>query len=256
MRSGVLLLPLFASLSAFAQNLPPTFEVASVRLFADGEEIRGYPIRTSPDTLTTNGISLKDCIQVAYQIPVTRITGPEWLKDVRLHIEGKAAGPVDKEQLYLMLRTLLTARLGVKAHIEHREMPVYGMTVEKGGPKFSQSRTDGPGSSVTGQGGNTEMEHISMRDMATDYSRLLGRPVIDETGLPGRYDIHLDMTPYMADLAGAAETFQKTGQVDFVSVASILIPAYQEQLGLKIEARKDTVDILVIDHAEKAPTAN
>lgn len=76
MKIAAPMLVIFAGFTCIAQSPPtPAFDVASVRLFGEGEEIHGYPVRTSPDTLTINGISLKDFIQVAYQIPVTRIAG-------------------------------------------------------------------------------------------------------------------------------------------------------------------------------------
>jgi uncharacterized protein (TIGR03435 family) len=84
-----------------------------------------------------------------------------------------------------------------------------------------------------------------MSDLAEKISEPLGRPVLDATGLKGRYDIHIDATAYMAPAGD--------GQMD---VRSLLFTAFQQQLGLKIESRKDTVEILVVDSVEKAPTEN
>ena len=89
-----------------------------------------------------------------------------------------------------------------------------------------------------------------MSDLAAALSQAFGRPLVDATGLNGRYDIHLDMAPY----APAATADGQQGiPVDTVSV---MITALQEQMGLKVESRKDQIDIVVVDHAEKTPVEN
>jgi len=237
---------LFASFRCHAQS--PAFDVASVRLAAS-EGNTGPPVRTSPDSLNVQGLSLRECIQVAYRLPPIQVTGPDWLNDVRLDIVAKTAGPVEEQQLFLMLRTLLAERLGVKVHIEQREMPVYALTLAKGGPKFSESKTEGPPAGK-GKAGVTLFERFSMSDFATALSEAFGRPVVDATELKGRYDLRMDSTPYMA---AATADGNKIGPADIVG---ILITALQEQLGLKVESGKDRIDTLVVDHAEKRPTEN
>ena len=175
--------------------------------------------------------------------------GPNWLNDVRLDIVAKAAGPVDEEQLYLMLRVLLAERLGVKAHLERKERSVLALTLAKGAPKFSESTADGP-PLAQGRNGTLEMQRISMSEFAAGLSQQLHQPVVDATGLKGRYDLHMDMTQYMP----TAATDGNLGSPS--DPTSIMITALQEQLGLKMEVRKDTIEVLIVDHAEKAPTAN
>jgi uncharacterized protein (TIGR03435 family) len=84
-------------------------------------------------------ISLRSCIQVAYQLQEAQVTGPDWMNDVRLDIVAKASGPVEQKQLFAMLRTLLAERMGVIAHLDRKEVPVYALTLAKGGPKFSET---------------------------------------------------------------------------------------------------------------------
>ncbi len=208
----------------------------------------GPRIRTSSDSLTIHGLSLRDCIQTAYQMPATQVTGPDWLSDIRLDIAAKAAGPVTEAQLYLMLRTLLAERMGVRTHVEQKEMPVYALTLAKGGPKFSESTTEGPPVFGHGKGG-PNMQRVSMSELAMALYEPFGRPVIDATGLKGRYDIHLDMTSYRP----APTADGNPGSMDMVSV---MITALQEQMGLKVEGRKQGIDVLVVDHAEKTPSEN
>ena len=248
-------LVIFAGFACLAQSpsptasiQPPAFEVASVRLAAVGR-IAGPDFRTSPDSLTILGLSLRNCIQLAYEIQETQLSGPGWLNDVRLDIVAKTAGPVDDKQLRLMLRALLAERLGVKAHIERKETPVYAVTLAKGGPKFSESTSKGPPVFRQDKGAQIG-QRVTMSDLVMLLSKLAGRPVIDATDLKGRYDIRIDLTPYegLATSDGTA--------YDTMDIMNAIFTAVQEPLGLKIEARKDQVDIVVVDHAEKTPTEN
>jgi uncharacterized protein (TIGR03435 family) len=135
--------------------------------------------------------------------------------------------------------------MGFKAHFEKREMPVYALTVAKGGPKFSESTTEGP--MTPGQDkGALMLQRVSMNEVAAEIGRgLFDRPVIDATGLKGRYDIRLDMASVRA-----------INQADRMEAADAMIKAFEQQLGLRLESRKDSVEVLVIDHVEKAPTEN
>jgi len=158
---------------------------------------------------------------------------------------GKAATRASEEQLYLMLRTLLAERLGLKTHVEKREMSVYVLTLAKGGSKFRESTTDGPLASGQDKGALV-IQHVSMFDLVAELSgKVFDRPIVDETGLKGRYDIRIDM----AAVAAASQS-------DRMDAASAMITALQEQMGLKIDGRKEQIDMLVIDHAEKAPGEN
>jgi uncharacterized protein (TIGR03435 family) len=234
--------------SRTASVQPPAFEVASVRLAAV-ERSTGPDFRTSPDSLTIVNLSLRNCIQIAYEMQETQLSGPGWLDDVRLDIAAKAAGPVEAKQLRLMLRTLLAERLGLKVHIERKEIPVYALTLAKGGPKFSESTTEGPPVFRPDKGAQNG-QHIAMSDLAMFLSKLAGRPVIDATELKGRYDIRIDLTPYEAPA-----TTDGSPQ-DASDIWNAFLTAVQGPLGLKIEARKDQVDVLVVDRAEKTPTKN
>jgi uncharacterized protein (TIGR03435 family) len=239
---------ILAAATCLAQT--PAFEAASIRPSThagtdlnelhDGQEL----IRVSPGMVTFQGASLRICIQWAYGIPPFQIQGPDWLKDVGFDIVAKSAGPADEDQLRLMLRTLLAQRFGLKTHSEAKEMQVYELTLAKGGPKFQESATEGR-PLFGGNNGRLTAERVTMSDLAEKISEPLGRPVIDATGLKGRYDIHLDATAY----AGAGSN----GQMD---VMSLLFNALQQQLGVKLESRKDTPQILVIDSVEKTPTEN
>jgi len=184
----------------------------------------------------------------AYDIQPYQIDGPAWLRDNEFDVVAKASGAVDDAQLRLMLRKLLADRFGVQAHTEQKEMQVYALTLAKGGPKFQESTDEGP--PVFDRRGPTMLtaHRVTMKDLAIQISEPLGRPVIDETGLKGRYEIHIDISGYMADAAGNGG-----GAPD---VMSILFTGLQEQLGVKLDSRRENVEMLVIDRAEKTPTEN
>jgi uncharacterized protein (TIGR03435 family) len=85
-----------------------------------------------------------------------------------------------------------------------------------------------------------------MGELAAELGKgLLDRPVIDATGLKGRYDIHIDMA-----------AVRSVDHADRVDAASAMISTLEQQMGLKLEHRRDWMDVLVIDHAEKAPSEN
>lgn len=248
MRSRVPAIFILAAASCLAQ--PPAFDAASIRPSTharndinetnDGIEF----FRVTPGLLTIEGASLRVCIEWAYEIPPFQIQGPDWLKDVGFDIVAKSAGPADEDHLRLMLRNLLAQRFGLKAHTEQKEMQVYELTLAKGGPKFHESTTEGP-PLFSGNNGRLVAERVTMTDLAEKISEPLGRPVIDATGLKGRYDIHIDATAYMTSPGSQS-----------MDVTALLFNALQQQLGVKLESRKDSPEILVIDSVEKTPTEN
>lgn len=123
------------------------------------------------------------------------------------------------------------------------------LTIAKTGPKFHESTTDGPPVFTNGGKGILAAERVNMKEPAEKIAEPLGRRVINATGLKGRYDLHVDITPYMLSSAGG-------GGTDNVDVMSVMFTALQEQLGVRLESRKDSPEILVVDHAEKRPTEN
>jgi len=248
MRIATSALAVFACFSCPAQPPGPAFDVASLRLAVTGRDPE--PIQTAPGSLTIRHQSLRSCLQWAYRMPRVQVIGPDWLNDIHLDIFAKASGPADETHLRLMLRTLLADRMGVKVHIERKEMQAYVLTVAKGGPKFHESTTEGPPPPWRRAEGVLTAVRVSMSDFAEQISDPLNRPVVDATGLNRRYDIRIDISSY---LLSAANNGKGEGEMD---VTSILFTGLQEQLGLRLDSHKETVDVLVIDHAEKVPTEN
>jgi uncharacterized protein (TIGR03435 family) len=231
----------------------PAFDAASIRA-SDQSGNEDPHIQTSPGSLTIHGMSLRFCIQWAYGLQPSQLSGPAWLKDVGFDIVAKAAQPVGDETLRLMLRTLLTQRFGLKVHTAQKELQLYALTVVTGGPKFQESATQGPPSHAREKGGAMAVQRTSMAELAQELSGPLNRPVIDATGLKGRYDFRIDTLPYVE--AVATSNGIKEDQLGELDLTSILMTALKEQLGLKLEPRKDKADILVVDQAERVPTEN
>jgi uncharacterized protein (TIGR03435 family) len=164
----------------------------------------------------------------------------------RFDIAAKAEGdaPRSEEEFRQMLQSLLRDRFHLATHRETRDTPVYALVMDKGGPKFRESAPDANGvlrmarrSQITASGG-------TMAQLVGWFSNLneVDRPVVDQTGLPGRYDFMLE---WSNSFAGDA----------LDSTLPSIFTAIREQLGLKLEPRRAPLEILVIDHAEM-PTSN
>jgi len=226
---------LAVSVCCIAQ-IPKEFEVASVKPQAPGDT-RGS-IGPSPGAFIANGIPLKILIEIAYRVKEFQVLGgPDWIATDHYDISARApAGfiPIGP-QMQPMLQALLADRFSLKLHRETRELPAFALVVGKGGPKltasaFADSRISVGHGIFTGQ-------KIDMAGLADALAMESDRTIVDRTGLGGEYDVTLKWTPDAADSDPAAVP---------------LFTAIQEQLGLKLEATKAPVEILVIDSAQKA----
>ncbi|HEU5022194.1 MAG TPA: TIGR03435 family protein [Bryobacteraceae bacterium] len=208
-----------------------------------------------------SGVNLMSLITQAYDVRGFQIVGGTgWMNDDRYTIVTKdeAKGPSEadlskmngaqqqqfRERLMAKLRAMLADRFQLKIHRETKEMPVYELTVAKGGVKMetapedgknevglNSSRTDEGRTGVTGK-------RLPMNVLTRFLSNQLGRTVLDRTGLAGNYNFKLVYSADMGDTTGPS-----------------IFTALQEQLGLKLEAGKGPVEVVVIDRAEK-PSGN
>ena len=223
----------------------PQFEVASIRpskLAAGGDSNR-ESIDTSPGgRVTLRSIPLRSCLMWAYGVQDPQISGPDWLASERYDIVAQAGGPAPEDQLKLMLRSLLADRFKVALHRERKEVTLYALLAMKNGPKFKASEGDGK-SNIRPTAVGVFAEKISMPEFADLLSRQLRSPVTDMTGLKGRYDLAFDLRQYVVN------------QSTPVGIASLLLEAMEDQLGLKLQSQKAPAEVLVIDHVEQ-PTEN
>ena len=204
-------------------------------------------------------VTLRNCLEWAYDVQSFQISGPSWLGDTRFDMQAKAADPANIGTLRLMLRTLLAERFGMELHHEQKNLAVYFLVVAPNGPKFHdigpkdhskflKSIGDGPNHFSSDKTGLVA-EHVRMSEIATELSQPLQRPVVDKTELTGRYDLRIEIAAFQAT------TPDGDGRVPMDEM-SIIFSAFPSQLGLKLETGKDTVDFIVIDSADKTPTEN
>ncbi len=243
MKTKIASLIFFACAALAAQ---PAFDAASIRTNNDADRPGSPMAQVGPGSLTMRNQALVYLIQWAYDVPRVEIEGPPWLREVWFDVQAKTSKPATEAELRLMLRKLLEDRFALKFHKEPRVLPVYALTVAKSGSKLQESTTEGTFAIEPRNGPLFVAHNARLVDLANGIADEAGRPVVDATGLQGRYEIRMDLTPYMRREAGQ-------GPID---TGSILFTGLQEVLGLKLESRKESVDVLVIDHVEKAPTEN
>lgn len=196
--------------------------------------------------LRITGATLKNLISIAYNVREFQISGgPQWVEKERFDIDARAAAsdgasPADAARLRERIRSLLADRFQLAQHSEIREQPVYSLVVAKSGSKLQDSKETRSLIRLMGRG-TLKGQSVGVGMLALNLSNQLGRRVIDKTGLDGKYDFELKWTtdPSAAPLA--------PGDPDGPSIFTAL----QEQLGLRLEADKGAVEILVIDKAER-----
>jgi uncharacterized protein (TIGR03435 family) len=256
----------------------PQFEVASIKPAAP--DARGMYFRTTAGgTLNISNMSLKEMIIFAWRIQPYQVSGgPPWLDSLRFNITAKPENKPKQDELQAMLKALLAERFQLATHQETRELPIYALVLArkdgKLGPKLTEAKDGGcttpdpsqprtppePGKPPVRYCGSMIMGLRTLTivsapvgNIAPMLARMLGRTVIDKTGLTGKYDINLEWTPDEAQMAMLNPDAPKPPPSDMPGPS--IYTALQEQLGLKLESQKGPVDVLVIDRAEK-PTEN
>jgi uncharacterized protein (TIGR03435 family) len=238
-------------------------------------------------------VTLTDLIVEAWRVKPHQISGPDWLSMERFDIQAKLPDGAAEDQVPQMLQTMLADRFGLKTHTELRTLPAYALIIGKNGAngvklqpsilpldpepaRGLSTLTPSAGGTVTSSGGPTGPTRMTMgpngvqmvmlkaklsafADMLTS---ILGRPVIDRTGLTGYYQISLDIP--REDVQNVARALGMGGPGTAGSAiagaptdpgGSSMFQAI-EQFGLRLDSRKEQIDTLVVDHIEKLPTAN
>jgi uncharacterized protein (TIGR03435 family) len=238
---------------------PSAFEAASVKLHEGGISRGDRTQRVEPGRLTWFNTNLGQLIEMAYGVKHYQVSGPDWIVNYgstdRYDVVATAGKPVSVDEVKRMVGPLLTERFHLTFHRETRELPVFALTVSKGGTKLQPGDDGAPSQSRDSEGGWFH-KNWSMTMLADWLSGLasVGRPVIDRTGLQGPYSFHENLLNFPKEMGTAetkAEVAARIGTPDD-SFFSIL----QSTLGLKVETQKARIEILVIDHAEKVPTEN
>jgi uncharacterized protein (TIGR03435 family) len=233
---------------AFTQTAPPAFEVASVKISQQSGQ--GETVQTSPGILTMRNVSFTTMVKWAYELQAPQISGPGWLDSQRCDIFARAGGPAKDGEMRGMLRTLLAERFKLAGHSESKVTTVLTLVEAKGGHKMKESEGDGPAATRRDPVRGAVNERTSMAEIAAQLARDLRTPVVDMTGLKGRYDFDFNVMPY---LPSKEESRARTAPFDPFDIVQTVL---QKELGLKLDSRKAPVEILVIDHMEKSPSEN
>jgi uncharacterized protein (TIGR03435 family) len=273
----------FGCVLAFAQSTQgPTFEVASVKLsppVTPGARVfygpaRGGPGTPDPGQITWTNATLNGVLMIAYGVKDYQLKGPGWLDMERYDIIAKVPEGATKEHVKLMWQNLLAERFRVVLHHEPKEFQVEELVIGKGGsklkattvdpaeeldpgpPKFKDGVLNGPGYVTTimvnGQA-HSVAKAQPLSKLTASLGGVLHRPVIDKTGLTGKYDFSIDFKLDLRALGVAPATAPSDNAPD---PGPDLASAVEQQLGLRLVAAKAKLDVLVIDKAEKVPTDN
>jgi uncharacterized protein (TIGR03435 family) len=235
-----------------AQTARPTFEVASVKR---------NPAPFAPATLAVRpGGTVIAVFQpldrlaaFAYRVDDFRVIGgPRWIRDDRFDVSAKATGEAPGEQLRLMMQSLLEDRFALVTHKEQREMPIYSLVVarEDGRLGSGLQRVDDCRSAAPPPLTVKQNYLCGLSTLATYASRLIGTPVVDKTGLTGTFAAVLSFSTEGV-LPSAFPGVPPPPDPDLPSFRDAL----REQLGLKLEAGRGPVDVLMIDSVQQ-PTEN
>lgn len=255
----------FAHWPLSAQTSPagtPVFEVASIRQNMNPNP--RWRMGFTADGLSATDVTLQWVLRDAYELWNDDLWsgGPAWLNERRFDIEAKYdvsryPNPTH-EQRQAMLQQLLADRFKLVVHHESKQFPLYALVVANGGPKFEETKPedihhsglDGTAVCVITRSkmGSTGLEGCTMADLArnlTAWTRHdLGRTIVDQTGLTGRYTVAVEWTP---DNVPTSSIQNYTGPS--------ILTAVKEQLGLELKPIKGPLDTIVIDHVEM-PTEN
>lgn len=249
------------------------FEVASVKQSAPGTQ--GARIQFLPGgTFRAFNVPLIYLLAEIYQVRSFQIVGDRpWMAviadgyDARYDIEARSSGGADEAQLRTMVKGLLSERFQLAVHRESREVPVYELIPAKSGARLQLAKDNG---SPRGSGrvgflvpGWIQGTNVAMPGFVQALSELVDRPIVDKTGFTGAFDFKLTFTPDSVSAAppdgacppGFARIREQRRLKPEIESCPSIFTAVQEQLGLKLDAKKDAVEVLVVDHVER-PSAN
>lgn len=244
-------------LPPMAADADPSFEVATIKPTAP--DFKGKGFGGPPRRFGTRGTTLLDIMSFVYGVNPKQVVGaPAWAETDRFDIttgQPDVPGAPSQKQDKLMMRKLLETRFGLKYHKDQKEMAAYVLGVAKDGPKMTKSTADphSPPAFFFTKLGHLTVRNGTMDDVVQGFQgAVFDRPVVNRTGIEGHWDFSLKWTP--------DETQFQVFNMKIVPDESPDAPppvftAIQEQVGLKLDAAKTMVDVMVLDHVEK-PSEN
>jgi uncharacterized protein (TIGR03435 family) len=249
-----------------ASSDAPRFDVISVKPDKNPNAISRA--RVDADGLAAENVTVHMLLLESYQLNEDQLLGePSWAKTDRFDVEAKVAGPdvarlakLSTRDRRSMFRQVLAEQFHLTTHTETKQLPVYVVTVAKGGPKFKQhmpdpahpERENGSGWFSWGRG-KLVAQGPTMAYFLFALSLELRHTFVDKTGLTGNYDFSLNWTP--DDLAASSQGNRDGVQSGADDSGPSIFTAIQEQLGLKLESTKGPVQVMVVDNVTR-PTEN
>jgi len=225
-----------------------------------------------PGIVSLRGDPLSVVLAEAFKVKMDDIVGPSWLSADCFEIVASIPAGATRDQVPAMLQALLAERFKLATHKEARQRSGYALLMDKHGPKFKESGESAKSGPTAGQvrfgagpGAFGIKGSMTMTSLARFVSNRLGSPVEDLTGLPGRYDIDiswaadpsLERSGPFASASAATHPDSAVGAANPAAApAAGIFAAFRDSLGLKLEARKQQVEVLVIDRVERVPTGN
>jgi uncharacterized protein (TIGR03435 family) len=216
------------------------FEVAAIHEANAGRSTEGAmaSTRVANNRLEVRGFTLKALVKMAYSLQDYQIIGgPKWFDSDRYDIDAKLPADAVTQQIPERLQSLLTDRFQLVVHPETRSLPAYALVAAKGGAKLPRATDDAP----QGFGWGPRMirsKAALMQDLAQKLSAALQYPVLNQTGMSGLYQVDLKFAPVAPDPSDS-------------NPGPSIFDAVQEQLGLRLEATKGPVDVMVVERAER-----
>lgn len=246
--------------SPMRTDVEPGIEVATIKPSKPDEGFSLGIGRGGPNVFTTTGTAVRTLVQFANGVHPQQISGPAWIDSEHYDVTIKSdqEGSPSIPQARVMLRKLLTDRFNFVSHREKKELSVYAITISKGGPKLTPH--PGPPSNQPSFGFGLGMLNIR-NSTITEFAgflqaNVMERPVVDQTGLTGRFDFTLKYTPdAAARLTNVPNAVSPPPPARDADAPPDLFTAFQQQLGLKLDSTKAVVDIIVVDKIEK-PSAD
>ena len=232
------------AVATMAPEAHPSFEVATVKPSDPSDQSSGFHLEGHRIFIECQ--TVEAMMMFAYNVhPRQIVNAPDWVGSEKFDVKGvpDAEGEPNLKQFREMVRTLLADRFELKVRADKREMTVYALRVAKGGPKIA--KTAGPADAMADQTGNGHMMRFTantMDEFAGGLQYMVDRPVVDQTGMAGKYDFTLRWSP-----EGAPRNDPDAAQPLFTAIP--------EQLGLRLEATKALTDVQVVDHIAR-PSAN
>jgi uncharacterized protein (TIGR03435 family) len=259
------------------------FEVASVKpsppVSPNGRvffgPLQGGPGTSDPTRVTWTYARFIDLLMTAFDVKSYQVTGPSWITTERYDVTVKVPEGTTPAQLPAMWQSLLEERFGLLFHRERKEFKVQELVIARGGSKLkptdlpeseipagppkinNNGELAGPGMVITflslpsGLVARATAKAQPLSRLVTMLISQLGMPVLDKTGLAGKFDFGLEFQPNLPPQPGASANSNQPSDT-----APELPQAVERQLGLHLNPAKAILDMLIVDSSQKTPTSN